>query len=388
MVETDVNGIRVLGHFEPRFAATVAQFAENFRTGADLGASFALSLEGEMVVDVWAGHLDEARQRPWQQDTIVNVWSSTKTVSFLCALVLADRGELDFDAPVAHYWPEFGAAGKSNVLVWHLLNHAAGLSGLDEPVATADLYDHEKIASLLAAQAPWWPAGTATGYHALTQGYLIGELFRRITGRTLGAFLRDEIAMPLNADFHIGLPISEFSRVGQLIVPAGTNEANLKANEDKDSISYKTFLNPQPKAQDSWTDDWRAAEIPAANGHGNARSLVQLQTPLACGGEAFGHRLMSQATAAQVMRSRIEGSDLVLNVPCAFGLGFALNRGPVPISPNPNACYWGGWGGSSVLVDQDARVAMSYVMNKMFPGLLGDTRSYLIREKAYEDLAA
>lgn len=379
----DIGGIIVHGSFDDRFDRTIEQFAENFRTGADLGASFALSSEGEMVVDIWAGFTDAEKTRPWQADTIVNVFSSTKTVSFLCALVLSDRGELNFDAPVADYWPEFAASGKQDIPVWHLMNHAAGLSGLDKDTVTADFYDWDKMTGLLAEQAPWWEPGTATGYHALTQGWLIGEVVRRITGQSIGQFLQDEIAGPLGADFFIGVPDSAFPRIGHLLVPEGTNDTN---SAEAGSIASRTFMNPQPRAEDSWTDEWRRAEIPAANGHGNARSLVRLQTALACGGSAFGVDLMSEETAKLVMQERISGNDLVLDVPTSFGLGFALNRGPIPMSPNPNACFWGGWGGSSVLVDQDARVAMSYVMNQMFPGLLGDERSYLIREKAYLDL--
>ena len=165
----DINGVIVHGTYDERFVNTVTQFAENFRTGADTGASYALSREGEMVVDIWAGYLDEAKEVPWVENSIVNVYSSTKTVSFLCALVLADRGLLDFDAPVADYWPEFAQNGKDNVLVWHIMNHAAGLSGMDVPVSAEDLYNWDKMTSLLAAQAPWWEPGTLTAYHALTQ---------------------------------------------------------------------------------------------------------------------------------------------------------------------------------------------------------------------------
>ena len=380
----DIGGVEVHGSFDERFAGTVEQFAENIRAGADIGVSFALSMDGEMLVDIWAGSKDKGGTQPWQEDTIVNVYSSTKTVSFLCALVAADRGLIDFDERVATYWPEFAAGGEQDVRVWHLMNHAAGLAGLDEPVSTADIYDWDRITTLLAAQKPWWEPGSASGYHALTQGWLIGEVIRRVTGQTIGQFLQHEIAGPLGADFFIGVPDAEFGRIGNLIVPEETSSISL--SDDPDSIASRTFANPAANARDSWTDEWRRAEIPAANGHGNARSLVRLQTPLACGGSAFGVDLVSAETARMIMEPRIEGTDLVLGVPMTFGLGFGLNRGPIPMSPNENACFWGGWGGSSVLIDQDARIAMSYVMNRMFPGLLGDTRSYNLRGKAYEEL--
>ncbi len=384
-MSVDVNGLVVHGHFDERFANTVEVFASHFESGEDLGASFALSKDGEVVLDIWAGFLDQAKTEPWQEDSIVNVYSSTKTVSFLCSLVLADRGELDFDAPVSRYWPEFAQNGKDNVLVWHLMDHAAGLSGMDVPVQGSDLYDWEKITTLLAEQKPWWEPGTASAYHALTQGYLIGEVTRRITGQTMGEFLQAEIAGPLGADFFIGVPDEALARVGDLVVPPETS-GNIQMNDDPDSIGARTFANPAAKAEESLTRAWRQAEIPAANGHGNARSLVRLQTPLANGGSAFGVNLVSEATAASIMRPRISGTDMALGMPVTFGLGFALNDGPIPLSPNPNSCYWAGWGGSTIMVDQDAHVVVSFAMNKMFPSLIGDTRSYENTQAAYQDL--
>ena len=375
------------GFCDDKFAPVRDELARSIDEGQDLGASFAVTIDGEMVVDIWGGHVDEQKTQPWQSDTIVNVYSSTKTMSFLCALVLADRGQLDFDANVADYWPEFAQNGKEQVKVWHFMNHAAGLSGLDGPMAGADNYDWDKVVNALAAQAPWWEPGTATGYHAMTQGYLIGELVRRITGKTLGRFFQDEIAGPLQADFFIGLPTSEFGRTGKLVVADQGNDlaAGLGATED-DSIPVRTFASPYVKATDSWTDGWRQAEIPAANGHGNARAIATLQAPLACKGSAFGVDLMSKQTAESVMQERISGQDLVLGVPLTFGLGFGLNSQLMPLSPNKNACFWGGWGGSSVLVDQDAALSASFVMNRMFPGLLGDRRSYTLVQTMYQCL--
>ncbi len=381
----DINGVEVSGHFDERFSPVVEKFAANIKAGKDVGASFALSVDGEIVMDIWGGHLDENRQRPWQEDTIVNVYSSTKTVSFLCALVLASRGQLDFDENVTTYWPEFGAAGKENVKVWHFMNHAAGLSGLDEVVSMSALYDWDVPVSMLAAQAPWWEPGSATAYHAITQGWLIGELIRRITGKSIGTFLAEEIAGPLGADFYIGVPDSEFHRIGNLILDPEADGGPVSETEPG-SIADRTFASPIVDARDSWTDEWRRAEIPAANGHGNARSLVRLQTPLACGGSAFGVDLLDEATARSITVPRIEGDDLALMVPVSFGLGFALNKGPVPLCPNETACYWGGWGGSSILVDQEARVAVSYVMNQMVASLLGDTRSFELVHEAYNQL--
>jgi CubicO group peptidase (beta-lactamase class C family) len=373
--------VEVNGFCDEKFASVREMFASSIDEEQDLGASFALTLDGEMVIDIWGGHLDAERTKPWQEDTIVNVYSTTKTMSFLCALVLADRGQLDFDANVASYWPEFAAAGKENVKVWHIMDHAAGLSGLEVKVEPEDLYDWDKIVNLLAEQVPWWEPGTASGYHALTQGYLIGEIVKRVSGLSIGTFFQNEIAKPLGADFYIGVPESEFGRIGNLF-PAG--EGGIETGDDPDSIAGRTFRNPASPAINSWTDEWRKAEIPAANGHGNARSVAKLQAPLACKGSAFGVDLFSQSTAESVMKERINGMDLALGVPIGFGLGFGLNSELMPLSPNANACYWGGWGGSSILVDQDARLSASFVMNKMFEGLLGDPRSHNLVQNVYK----
>ncbi len=377
--------VDVQGYCDEKFTGVRELFAANIEEGRDVGASFALTIDGEMVIDIWGGHLNEQKTQPWQENTIVNVYSTTKTMSFLCALLLADRGELNFDANVSDYWPEFSAAGKEKVKVWHIMDHAAGLSGMDVEVTPEDLYDWDKIVNLLAEQKPWWEPGTASGYHAITQGYLIGELVRRVTGESIGAFFRQEIAQPLAADFHIGVPESEFGRIGDLI-PSDGGEL-VGANDDPDSIASRTFRNPASPAVNSHTDRWRKAEIPAANGHGNARSVAKLQAPLACGGSAFGVDPFSRTTAESVMRERISGTDLALRFPIAFGLGFGLNSQLMPLSPNKNVCFWAGWGGSTVLVDQDARLSASFVMNKMFAGLMGDVRSYNLVQRVYEVLA-
>ena len=373
----------IAGVCDPKFSEARDILAASIDSGNDVGASFAVTIGGEMVVDIWGGQLDETASAPWQQDTIVNVYSTTKTMSFLCALVLADRGQLDFDRNVADYWPEFAQNGKEQVKVWHLMNHAAGLSGMNDLMSAEDMYDWDKIVTLLAAQAPWWEPGSASGYHAITQGYLIGEVVRRIAGKTLGTYFQEEIAGPVGADFFIGVPPSEFHRISRLI-PFGQGTA--PDGGDPESIAARTFRSPFAGAEHSWTDGWRRAEIPAANGHGNARSVAKLQAPLACKGSAFGVDLMSAETATSVMTPRISGTDLVLGVPLSFGLGFGLVSELVPLSPNKNACFWGGWGGSNILVDQDAQMSVAFVMNKMHDGVMGDPRSLALLQAVYKAL--
>lgn len=376
--------VDIQGTCDSRFAGVREQFANNFAAHGDVGASVAVTLNGEFVVDLWGGHRDAAATEAWESDTLVNVYSTTKTMAAMCALMLADRGDLEFDVPVSKYWPEFAANGKAAVTVGHFMSHSAGLSGMDTPVTGDALYDWDFMVTELAKQAPWWEPGTASGYHALTQGHLIGEVVRRITGQTLGQFFKQEIAEPVGADFHIGTPESVFPRIGELIPP---KVADLSGGAADDSIASRTFRNPGANAKASRTAQWRKAEIPAANGHGNARSVVRAQTAMANGGEAFGKRLLSEAGTKRVFEEQIKGVDLVLGAPLRFGLGYGLTQEAMPMGPNPHTAYWGGWGGSSIVIDQDARLCVSYVMNKMEADLMGDPRSFNLLKAVYEGLA-
>lgn len=358
------------GHSQDRFAGVRMAMAANLASGADVGLSFCATIEGETVIDLWGGYADAAKTRPWQADTIVNVYSTTKTMTALTALLLADRGELDFAAPVARYWPEFAANGKEGVTVAHLMSHAAGLSGWEAPMTTEDLYDWDKATSLLAAQKPWWEPGSAPGYHAITQGYLVGEVVRRITGKSLGTVFREEIAEPLGADFHIGLPASEDHRVAELIPPTDS------ISEFASDIARKTFTNPPIDVLATRTRAWRGAEIPAAGGTGNARSVAEIHALLANGGVAKGKRILSEAGCRKALEQQMAGNDLVLmNMPIRYGMGFGLPGDLVPL-PNPNTIFWGGYGGSLIIIDMDARATYSYVMNRMNSGLVGDTRAF------------
>lgn len=368
----------VQGTVAPGFEPVRDAFLANLTSGADIGASVAIVARGRLVVDLWGGHLDADRTRPWQADTIVNVWSTTKTMTALCALLLVERGELDVHERVAHYWPEFAAAGKGEIEVRHLLSHSSGLSGWQEPLASEDIYDWDKCTRLLAAQAPWWEPGTASGYHAVTQGFLVGEVVRRITGQSLGTFFAKEIAGPLGADFHIGLDPANDARVGALI--AGPRA--VQAARDPGSIGARTMGNPQLSAEQSNALPWRRAEIPACNGHGNARSVALAQAALACGVGVNGVQLLSDATRDAVFEQQTYGPDLVLGTHLRFGIGYGLRSEHAPIGINPRTCFWGGWGGSLVVLDLDAGVVFSYVMNRMGQGTLGDLRGLSLAQAA------
>src|SRR4051812_14237820 len=303
------------GTCSARFDPLRELFAAKLESGEDLGASLAVNIDGEMVVDLWGGWADEARTVPWTENTIACVFSTTKAMTALAALVLVDRGELDLDAAVARYWPEFAARGKAAIKVRQLLSHTSGVSGWERPITLEELYDWDRSAAPLAAQAPWWEPGTASGYHMMNYGHLIGEVIRRITGLRLGEFFAAHVAGPLDADFHIGLPLAEFHRVANVVPPP--KEVELLATPtragvtmpdtpqlDPNSVAFKTWTTPSTPLESSWTDDWRRADIGAANGHGNARSLARLQSAVACGGEVDGVRLLSPQTINRIFGAK------------------------------------------------------------------------------------
>ncbi|MCX4095851.1 serine hydrolase domain-containing protein [Nocardia sp. alder85J] len=328
------------GHADARFGA-VAEALSAVLDARDVGASAAVYVDGEPVVDLWGGWTDAARTVAWQQDTIVNVWSTTKTMVALCALILADRGQLDLEAPVARYWPEFAAAGKDRVLVRHLLGHTAGLPEWDIPVTAADLYHWPELTARLAAQAPRWEPGSSGGYHSLTYGYLVGEVVARVSGRSLGAFFAEEVAGPLSADFHIGLAAEHDHRVAPLLAaPDGDKPEGFAVG-----------------VSDANTPAWRRAEIPAVNGHGNARSVAAVQSVLVSDGIGPGGvRLLSPAGCERVLEEQFRGVDEVLGQPARWGLGYRIEG---------RTCFWGGWGGSLVFNDFDRRMTVAFVMNQV-----------------------
>ena len=375
----------IKGICEKRFTAVRTALSERLDAGEELGASIAVILDGVPVVDMWGGWADAKKQRPWEEHTITNVWSTTKTMTALAALVLVERGQLDLHQKVAHYWPEFAAAGKQDVEVRHLMAHTSGVSGWAQPVALEDLYDWDKATAKLAAQEPWWTPGSASGYHALSQGHLIGEVVRRISGRSLGRFFAEDIAGPLGADFHIGLPDREFHRVANVIPPPPLPIDLTQI--DPNSPMFKTLTGPKADASTSSTPAWRRAELPAANGHGNARSVARIQSVVTHGGAACGVRLLSPGTIDQIFHTQSNGVDLVLGLPLHFGIGYGLPRlDTVPYIPEGRRCFWGGWGGSLVLNDLEHRMTFAYMMNKMAPGIVGSPRSAVYVKACYESL--
>ena len=360
----------VHGSCDDRFSAVREALARNL-DGDELGASVAVDLDGETVVDLWGGYRDEERTTPWTEDTIVNGWSTTKTVLSLAALMLVERGELDVHAPVADYWPEFAAKGKKDIEVRHLMSHTSGVSGWDPPFSIKDMYDWDTSTERLAAQAPWWEPGTASGYHANNQGHLVGEVIRRITNKTFKQFVADEIAKPLGADYQIGARESDWDRIAP-VVPPPPMEIDF-ASLDPASPLYRTFTGPVASAGAANSPEWRHADMGALNGHTNARGLLQVMRTLTLGGS--GPVKLSDKTVDLVFQQQSDGVDLVLMVPFRFGIGYCLGSPLIPYVPEGRTFYWGGWGGSMIIMDLDRRLTISYVMNRMAPGILGSDRA-------------
>ncbi len=374
MTSSDVAATEVKGSCSVRFDAVRDALAEKLASGDELGASIVINIDGEVVADMWGGFRDEARTVPWTDDTITNVWSTTKTITNLAALMLVERGQLDVYAPIARYWPEYAANGKQDIEVRHLLSHTSGVSGWEQPFLTEDMYDWDKSTSQLASQAPWWQPGSASGYHALNQGHMVGELVRRITGRSLKQFVAEEIAGPLGADFQIGALERDWDRIAD-VVPPPPLPFDMDAI-DPQSPAFKTMTGPIPDAAAANTSGWRNADMGACNGHGNARSVARIMSALALGGEVDGVRLVSQKTIDLIFDEQSKGIDMVLGVPLRFGIGYGLPLlETVPYLPDERICFWGGWGGSVIAMDLDRRMTISYMMNKMGPGVIGSDRS-------------
>lgn len=363
------------GSVAPGFESARREFEANFRERGDVGASLAIVRDGEMVVDLWGGSLDAAGARPWRADSVVNIWSTTKAVNALCFALLVDRGLAAYDDPVTRWWPEFGAQGKAGVTLAMLLSHQAGLCSFRDPATIEDYYDQPRAAARLAAQAPFWPPGSRSGYHAISIGVLAGELFRRIEGRSLGTFIAEELAGPMGLELTLGLPASEEARRAEMVAPPELGTENMLSPELNES-QLATYTNPAVDPLAPNTPAWRECELVSANGFSNARSLARLFGQVAAGG------LLGAGTLAEATRERIAGVDEVLGVPARWGAGFLLNIDGL-YGPEPRAFGHSGWGGSFVVVDPVRRMAIAYAMNRMGTDLVGDPRDQALIAAAY-----
>lgn len=369
--------IQIHGSADPAFAALAGEFERNFIERGDVGAALSLVIDGRAVVDLWAGSLDAAGQRPWRADSVVNVWSTTKAVGALCFAMLVDRGACAYDDKVARWWPEFAAHGKDGVTIAMLLSHQAGLCSFRDPAVVEDFYDLETAAARLAASEPLWPPGSRSGYHAISIGVLAGALFRRIEGRSLTDFVAAELSAPLGLDLTLGLPVSEDARRAEMIAPPELATSNMTT--DLNPSQAAAYLNPVIEPLLPNTAAWRACELVSANGFSNARSLARLF------GEVAAGRLLSPQTLAQATQLRISGVDEVLGVPARWGAGFLLNTDGL-YGPAPATFGHSGWGGSFAIVDPARRAALAYTMNRMGTDLVGDPRDVALIAAAYEGL--
>ena len=376
---TDAPDIR--GLCPDRFHAVRDAFTANFTNGHELGARFALAIEGEIVIDLMGGFADRAETRLFDKTTLTPLFSTTKAVAAFMIARLVDEGRLWWDQPVAELWPAFAQAGKADATVEQVISHQAGLCGLRGPMSPKDWFDWDAVCARLAAMEPLWPIGGGSGYHPVTFGWLAGEVFRRVDGRTLGTALREDIAAPLDLDLWIGLPDSEHGRCTEMRrPPAMPNLGEIT------ELKRLAFLEPWSSPGGVSQADWRRAEIPSANGHATAPALARLMAVMACDGVVDGRRLLSTGGSAEAARERISGPDLVLPYTISWGAGFMRNAGLGIYGPNPNAFGHSGWGGNCAFADPDSGVSGAYVMNRQSAELITDPRSRRLIEAAYTAL--
>ncbi|HCQ52920.1 MAG: beta-lactamase family protein [Brevundimonas diminuta] len=369
----------------PRFNAVKDAFAANFTDAPEglneLAARFSVTIDGAVAVDLWAGSADLAGNTPFAEDTLVPVFSTGKAVMALMIARCVDKGLLSYEDRVADHWPAFGAAGKEQLTVGQLMSHQSGLPGFSDGVEPAIWFDRQAVLDKLAAQTPLWAPGTASGYHPITIGYLAGELFRIVDGRTMGAALREDFAQPFDLDLWIGLPESEHGRVAQLRKPAAAPDLG-----PIDAIKKAAFLDRGSAPGGRGSTEWRMAEIPSANLHATAKDLARMTSIVATGGVLDHLPVLSEETLTQATRERIHGLDRVLPFDMSWAAGFTRNQGLNIFGPNPKAVGHCGWGGSMVFADQAAGVSAAYVMTRQSPHLLGDPRALRLVEALYTAL--
>ena len=375
-----MTDVPIGGWCEAGFEGVREAFARNFSEHGDVGAATAVYLNGEPVVDLWGGWYSPEQERAWDRNTLVNVFSTTKGLAAFCAHRLVEQGLLDVDAPVAQYWPEFAAAGKGEIPVRHLLNHQAGMAAVRRPLTMEDLFDWGTMCEALAEQEPWWTPGEQHGYHALTYGWLVGEVVRRIDGRSLGTYWREEFAAPLGLDAHIGTGPEFDGRISTLLdAPPDPDAPDLvELFGGPDSVGAAAFSNPPIAGPDedniTASRGWRAAEIPAANGHATARALARVYGGAANGGDIDGIHVLDLSTIENAIVEQSYGPDACLQLETRFGLGWMLTADFMPLGPNPRAFGHPGAGGSLGYADLDAGIGFGYTMNQMQNNLSGDPR--------------
>lgn len=379
----------VHGHCDEKFAAVRRAFAENLASNGDVGAAVAVTIDGETVVDLWGGWADRARTRPWERDTLVTVYSTTKGLTAIAAHRLVEEGKLDLNKPAAHYWPEFAQAGKADVPVHMLLSHRAGLPTVDRKLPPGAIYDWEMMTNALAESTLFWEPGTRHGYHGLTYGWLVGELVRRVSGTTFGTFFRTELAMPLRLDAHIGIGPEHDHRIAEMIAPEVTPEvierrAMIESRLDPKILAAQGNIQLEPDVHNS--EGWKRSEIPAANGHSDARSLARVYGALSMNGEIDGVHVLSPEAIRDATAEQAAGPDAMLQWNTRFAQGFWLSTIDAPMGPSSRNFGHPGSGGSVGFADPDRHIGFGYVMNRMKAGLLVGGTGQRLTEALYASI--
>lgn len=369
----DIQGVCAPGYEAVReaFAANFTQAPEGLNEQA---ARFSVLVEGAAVVDLWAGHADTAKAMPFTETTLTSVFSTGKAVMAILMATAVEAGQVDYDQTVASLWPEFGAAGKADVTVAQLMSHQAGLPGFSQAVDPTIWFDVPAVLARLAAQAPMWAPGTASGYHPVTVGYLANEVFRRATGRTMGQTLRQDFS---DLDLWIGLPESEHGRVAQMRKPTAAPSLGTI-----DPIKQAAFLDRGSAPGGRGSAAWREMEIPSANLHGTALGLARMMGVVANGGALDGRSVLSAGTLEQLTRERIHGPDKVLPFEISWASGLMRNDGLKVFGPDEAFGHYG-WGGSMAMADPSRRLSAAYVMTRQSPHLIGDPRPKRLLDALY-----
>ena len=373
------DAVEIRGVCPVRYRAVRDAFVANFAEGRELGARFSAAVEGEVVIDLMAGVADRSTGRPFGPDTLTPIFSTTKAVTALMIARLVGQGRLDYGQRVAELWPEFAQAGKADITVEQCLSHQDGLAAFTDPMDVAEWFDWDRVTAKLAAMAPLWPPGTASGYHPVTYGYVAGEIFRRVDGRSLGTALRHDLAQPLGLDLWIGLPDAEHGRVATMQRPPAMPDLGPLTD-----LKRAAFLEPWSSPGGRDIAVWRRAEIPSANGHATAEALARLAAVLACDGMLDDRQVLEPGIAADVARQRIRGQDLVLPYTLAWGAGVLRNDPVMIYGPGRYTVGHSGWGGSCLMADPERRLSAAYVMNRQSAAIIGDPRPVRLMEALYE----
>lgn len=378
---TDIHG-----HAPAQFAAVKDRFAQNFSDGPEglneRGARFTVVQDNEVILDLWGGSCDREENIPFTDKTLTPVFSSTKAVTALMIARLVDQGKLDYAAKVSALWPEFGVNGKADITLGQLISHQGGLSGFSPPIDPQTWFDVPALLAALCAQTPLWTPGDGSGYHPITIGYLLGEIYRRADGRSLGTALREDLSTPFGLDLMIGTPDSEFERISEMQKPSSAPDLGVI-----DNIRKAAFLDKGSSPAGRGSGDWRRMEIPSANGHTTAEALARLMQVVANGGKLDGQTILSEATLNEATRERVSGPDRVLPFTLSWGAGFLRNKGIHIYGPNARAVGHSGWGGSCVMADPDQRLSIAYVMNRQSAHLIGDPRPVGLINLVYDALS-